>query len=390
MKVVWLCHYPLDQLGELPVAHRKKEIHPVSWIVNLSNAIACSCPNIELHIITTTPLISKSFSKKKNGITIYVLRDECGVPFTYRGWPSYLPLHLICRYWPTRMKIGRMLRKLKPDIVHAHGTEMAWGMIAVNSGFPNIISVQGMMHKLAEHYPDDCTYRMRIPMEKHVMQRGKYFISKTPFARRFIEEMSYGATIFDIENAMNPVFFEVQPDYTVRRRVIFVGTATPAKGLGELCEAVSRIDKLELVVACKGGGSFLQGLKQKYANIPIHWKGFLSVTEIAEEMKTSDMLVLPSYMDTSPNVVSEAMSAGLPVVATNVGGIPDMVDDGRTGLLVPPQKVEPLVDAIASLLNDPVKMERIGRAAREEAVKRFSSDEAVRKCYAAYEQVIED
>jgi glycosyltransferase involved in cell wall biosynthesis len=388
MKIAWLCTYPPENLAKIPVSHRKKRIHPATWVVNLAQALVERYSELELHIITETPLISRSFSSWEKGMTFHVLRDESAVPFMHRGWPPYLPLHLLSRYRLSQRKMISVLRKINPDVVHAHGTEMAYALAAVNSGFPNIISIQGLMHKLAEHYPDNRTFRLRVPMEREVLEKGRFFISKTPFAREFIEEMNPAARIFDIENTMHPAFFEVKPDYRLHRRLLFIGTMVEAKGVRELFEAVSRIDSVTLVVVGQEKGGLAEELRNRYAHLNVEWKGFLSSEQIAEEMNRVDMLVLPSYMDTSPNVVSEAMCAGLPVVATRVGGIPNMIEDGRTGLLVPAKEVEPLAIAINSLLNDTALKERLGRSAREEAVNRFSPKTAASKVRQAYETVI--
>ena len=83
-----------------------------------------------------------------------------------------------------------------------------------------------------------------------------------------------------------------------------------------------------------------------------------------------DVLVLPSRMEPFGTVLAEAMAAGTPVVASRVDGLPEVVDDGVTGLLVPPEDPEALADAVLQVLGD---RERMGAAARERA-KRWDAD----------------
>ena len=96
-------------------------------------------------------------------------------------------------------------------------------------------------------------------------------------------------------------------------------------------------------------------------------------------MARASLLVLPSFMDTSPNVVSEAQVAGLPVVATRVGGVPEMIEHRRTGLLVPAQSVGALSDAILEILRHPLAAEAMARAAKSEALAKSRSEDPGRE-----------
>jgi glycosyltransferase involved in cell wall biosynthesis len=92
----------------------------------------------------------------------------------------------------------------------------------------------------------------------------------------------------------------------------------------------------------------------------------------------ADVFVLPSRSEAFPNGAIEAMAAGLPVVASRVGGLLDLVDEGRTGLLVPPDDPAALASAIESLVASPARAAGIGAAAREEVARRYSLDRMVR------------
>ena len=94
-------------------------------------------------------------------------------------------------------------------------------------------------------------------------------------------------------------------------------------------------------------------------------------SDIADLMAMSNLFVLPTLDDVLPTVVAEAMAAGLPVVASDVGGLPEMVVDGVTGLLVPPADEEALADACLELLTDRRKAHEMGLAGRDAAKERF-------------------
>jgi len=92
----------------------------------------------------------------------------------------------------------------------------------------------------------------------------------------------------------------------------------------------------------------------------------------------ADAFVLPSRSEAFPNGAIEAMAAGLPVVASAVGGLLDLIEPGRTGLLVPPDDPRALADAIASLVDAPATAGALGAAARDEVSRRYSFDRMVR------------
>ncbi len=98
------------------------------------------------------------------------------------------------------------------------------------------------------------------------------------------------------------------------------------------------------------------------------------------------MLVLPSWIEGLPLVVLEAMAAGVPVVATSVGGTPEAVVDGETGLLVPPRDVDALAGAIDALLSDPERAQRLGAAGRRRARERFDADAAAQRVVGLYDR----
>jgi glycosyltransferase involved in cell wall biosynthesis len=103
-----------------------------------------------------------------------------------------------------------------------------------------------------------------------------------------------------------------------------------------------------------------------------------------------DLFVLPSRSEAFGIAVLESMAAGKAVVATNIGGIPEIVEDGVTGLLVPPEDPEALAAAIIELLDDPERRQRMGAAGKERALGHFTLDRYVKEIEELYAQVLAD
>jgi len=113
---------------------------------------------------------------------------------------------------------------------------------------------------------------------------------------------------------------------------------------------------------------------------------FLGIrADVADILRASDMFVLSSRVEGNPMSVMEAMAAGLPVVSTAVGGVPELVRAGETGLLVPSEDAAALAQAMQALVDDPVRRQAMGAAARQHAVAHFDIRHTVR----GYEQLYE-
>jgi len=113
---------------------------------------------------------------------------------------------------------------------------------------------------------------------------------------------------------------------------------------------------------------------------------FLGIrADVADILRASDMFVLSSRVEGNLMSVMEAMAAGLPVVSTAVGGVPELVREGVTGLLVPSEDAEALAQAMQALVDDPVRRQAMGAAARQYAMAHFDIRHTVR----GYEQLYE-
>jgi glycosyltransferase involved in cell wall biosynthesis len=111
----------------------------------------------------------------------------------------------------------------------------------------------------------------------------------------------------------------------------------------------------------------------------VHLTGFLSQSDVAQVLATADIFVLPSFAEGVPVVLMEAMASRMPVIATQVAGVPELVAHGVSGLLIPPGNVHALADAIATLATDPDRRVTMGVAGRARVTESFDIEIEARR-----------
>ncbi|MDH3294490.1 MAG: glycosyltransferase [Acidimicrobiia bacterium] len=168
-------------------------------------------------------------------------------------------------------------------------------------------------------------------------------------------------------------------------RLLFIGRITAVKGLDVLLDAIdalqSRHTDLQLTIV--GDGPERTRLEQKTAqrglDAVVTFVGSKSQEEVSDLLTRTDVFVLPSFAEGVPVVLMEAMGAGLPVVATQVGGMTELVDDQVSGFLIRPFDATLLAERIDQLVSDPDLRRRLGQAGRKKVLDEFvSADEAGR------------
>jgi starch synthase len=186
---------------------------------------------------------------------------------------------------------------------------------------------------------------------------------------------------------------------TGRPYILFVGRITRQKGVPHLLRAVRDIDPAAQVVLCAGAPDTpeidreFRDLYQELSRVRegVHWiPQMLPRPEVIQLLTHAAAFVCPSVYEPLGIVNLEAMACGTPVVASRVGGIPEVVDDGKTGLLVPVDDdfEAGLARALDSVIGDPEAARRMGEAGRERAVGEFGWDAVARRTVRLYEEIL--
>jgi len=170
--------------------------------------------------------------------------------------------------------------------------------------------------------------------------------------------------------------------------VVYLGWVIPTKGIVELIQAwkAVRSEGWRLVVVGPGDADFISDLRQICDTGDVEFVGGKPHSQAIEIMRSAEVFVLPSYTEGFPNVVIEAMASGLPIIATSVGAIPEMIGDGR-GILVPPKDSVALASALKNLIADSSSRRRFGELARDKAYRDYSIDAVFKKYFGIWRAV---
>jgi glycosyltransferase involved in cell wall biosynthesis len=175
-----------------------------------------------------------------------------------------------------------------------------------------------------------------------------------------------------------------------------VARLTPVKGYEDFAKAAAMVRRVVpntrfVAVGDALRESYRQEIAELIADLGMEHSfsllGFWQ--DVADIIAALDLLVLPSHYEPFGRALIEAMAAGKPVVGTNVGGIPEIIEDGVTGLLVAPGSPDELAEAITKILKNPELAQRMGAAGRESAMARFSSERYVTQIQQIYRELIE-
>jgi len=255
----------------------------------------------------------------------------------------------------------RAARRVEADLLHAHWLPSGW--VAARTGKPYVVQVWGTDVELARRAPG---------LAGRVLRGARLVIAASTALAESARAL--GATKVEVI----PSGVDLPPEVGEEAsppEVLYAGRLSPEKGVEELVEAARG---LNLVVA--GDGPLRSRVPQA--------RGFLPHDELQHLYARAAVVACPSRREGFGVACLEAMAHGRPVVATDVGGLRDLVVDGETGLVVPARDPAALRAALDRLLADPALRRRLGSAGRRRAQERFSWDVVTQATVAAYRMAL--
>ena len=221
-----------------------------------------------------------------------------------------------------------------------------------------------------------------------VPRRVDRFITPSRFLRgKMIEGRIDGDKVIAMPNFTD---LDIRPHAGEGDYFIYTGRLSHEKGIDILIRAAGSIEGARLLLV--GEGPVEEELKEeaeKYGNGRVEFTGFLSGEDFERKVAGARFIVLPSrWYENLPFSIMEAMAAGKPVVATDIGGIPEMVDDGETGLLFPVGNEEALRGCLARMNSDPELRREMGRRGREKAERLYGRARHYESIMEVYDAVL--
>ena len=340
LTVAWVSYFPVEWLSGVPESvQRLPRQHPASWQRVLLAEFEKN-PGLKLHVIVLRKQFERDLTFERNGVTFHLVKAPGGLRA-----PSL--------FWVDTVLIRRVVRKIKPDVVHAWGTEQGAALVANRLGYPRVATVQGLISWYSKVTPPTWHDRVAGFLENYTLPRVPVVTTEARFSVQYLRHKFPALRVEQVEHAPDPAFHQVvRKPQTSPLRFIFVGAFDHRKGGDLMLHALDELTReldFELVVVGKPHGTLLQslqaGLSPEFRRRLI-FKEHLTHLEVAQELSTATLMLCPSRADVSPNAVKEAAVAGLPVVATAVGGIPDYIFPGRNGVLCSPGSQNALIEAI--------------------------------------------
>jgi len=286
--------------------------------------------------------------------------------------------------------VGLRLREMGINHVHTHFAGMAartafW----INKFFPITFS-------FTAHANDIFSPRQfEIGLDK-LCDTARAIVTETDYAARFLRERFplRADLVRRIYNGLDLTEFERADFSSTPPLIIAVGRLIPKKGFGDLVRACALSSERGKSFRCEifGEGPLENELRRQIEELRLQNRvvlvGAKPQTQLRHRLAAANVFVLPSVidpdggMDNLPTVIMEAMATGLPVVSTNIGGIPEMVIENKTGFLVQRGDAPAMADAIENVINDPSLAQRLGQFGYERAQALFSIETNVRELYA--------
>lgn len=430
MKVLWLCNIMLPFIAK---SLGQKMVVKEGWLSGLAGKLVSHQERNDITLAICFPESeNRSFVKgdtasfikdKAEGITYYIFREDTVHPEIYDD--------------SMEQSLGAVLRDFEPDLVHIFGTEYPHTLACVrafNHPERTLIGIQGLCSAIAEVYMADLPYSVQKKKTfRDILKRDGLFDQQAKFAKRGTYEKEAlsqvghitGRTDFDREmtkklapNAKYHFMNEtLRPDFyrdtwnidRIERYSLFLSQGNyPIKGLHYVLEILPELveeyeetvvyvagdvitahDSIRDKIRLSGYGKFLvsQIKKHKLQN-HVKFVGRLQSDKMCARFLKSHVFLCPSAIENSPNSVGEAMLLGVPVVCANVGGVHNLVHDGKDGFLYPKDKSKRLKDCILRIFEDDKLAMSLSSNAKTHALRTHDPETNYRRLLDMYREIV--
>lgn len=282
-----------------------------------------------------------------------------------------------------------LFKRIRPHLVHAHSSKA--GMVARVAGWlghvPTIFTSHGWGFT-----PGTPLARRLIAWltEKLLRPLASQIICVSEFDRQLAIDLHIGSSksFVTIRNGIPDLSLPVADPTCHPPQIIMVARFNEQKDQATLLKAISQLNNASIHVTFVGSGPALASCKDLATALGVAEQiSFLGDRrDVAVLLSRAQIFVLSTHYEGLPISILEAMRAGLPVIATSVSGIPEVVEDGQTGLLVPHNNSQALAQALQTLIESPQLRQRLGDAGRRRFLQEFSVERMITATRTVYDK----
>ena len=238
-------------------------------------------------------------------------------------------------------------------------------------------------------------------LERGVMTANKYFMGRTEWDKNIVKYYSPGSTYYHCEEAIREEIYSSTVKWTFhpreKIRLITIGNAGSLKGnemmlrTAWLLKNQFNFDFEWFYTSNEYTLSFFENvIGIKHDDVDIKLIGRLNASEIAKQLADADFYIHPAIIDNSPNTVCEAQLIGIPIISTNAGGIPSLIEDGKTGFLYPYSEPHALAFKIMNLAGQKKQLEKISENEKQVSLRRHHPENIAKQIKQIYSQIVKD
>ena len=344
-------------------------------------------PDVKLTVVVPKGASGHSVRTQKENFEVYRVAKE--------GIGRFLP-GTFYDIFSGRRQIKSLLGQINPDIVHFQNT----ALLAANCQHPHILTIHGIVERDAMwdkrwgvfRWPKWLLFKLT---EDYGRRRVPYIILISDYVRKFLPKKNIIHKTWLIDNPIEDSFFDVNWQFEAGR-IFCCSRIRPLKNIVGMIKAfsiiVKKFDNAQLRIAGAPEAKYLKAcekeIKANSLNGRVHILGNISIKDVQFELSRANCLAMPSFQENKPLSVAEAMAVGVPVIAAKVGGVPEMVEEGKTGFLVDPYNTGEIAEATCKILSDEELANSMGRRAKQTARKRFMASMVCKQTLQAYNEIL--
>lgn len=419
MKILWITNTVFPELSK---ALGNKAPVLGGWMYGLANDLVKE--GITLTIVTVKPNVKDHHFIIK-GVEYYLFEGQKLTTFYDQ---SLIP------------KWKKLIVDVKPDLVHIHGTEYAHGLALLKS-CPDekyVISIQGLISVCARYYSASIslkeikkyrTFRDFIRrdsiiqakqkfkkrgdlIEKEYFKLSKNFIGRTSwdfdhtkilnknatyhFCNESLRDLFYTSKKWDISKKQNHTIFLSQAGYPIKglhqvvKALALLKSEFPKTKLRIAGDNILKSSTIRDKLALGGYGNYILHLIRKFKlENQIQFTGYLNENQMIKEYLNCNVFICPSSIENSPNSIGEAQLLGVPCISSYVGGTPDMIQHGTTGLLYRFEEIEMLAQSIKQVFTSSSLMLKLSKNSIQEANQRHNRETNAKNTLKIYKNILD-